>query len=84
MFIQQVIAADMGYAYGYLLSKEISEAYFLLLSSLLGGSTVKDEVCCWNHQGSTLYTGLYAGADGTDSNGFGLAVGGLSGQSVAS
>ena len=35
------LCADMGYAYGYLLSKEISDSYHSLLESVLGG---RDEV----------------------------------------
>ena len=33
-------AADMGYAYGYMLSEEISYAYHTLLDTLIGRSTL--------------------------------------------
>lgn len=69
----------MGYAYGYLLSEEISKAYFSLLRSLLGGGNLLNEVRLTSYSYSYFYL-LCTGCDGSVGYGFGLAMEELSGR----
>ena len=40
---ETLLHADIGYAYGYLLSSEIKETYFSLLHSLIPGSSLENQ-----------------------------------------